>query len=136
MKNKGQTAMEYLMTYGWAILIIIVVVAALYAMGVFKLGGTVGCSPCFSYFAFVDYSQDAGSLRIRNGARTVTIAVADVTGGTLTTTCDAATPCQPGDNIDITGIATASGTAPIISITYIDVSSSLQHTDAATLHNK
>ena len=31
--KKGQTAMEYLMTYGWAILIIIVVMAALYAMG-------------------------------------------------------------------------------------------------------
>jgi len=35
MKNKGQTAMKYLMTYGWAILIVIVVVCALYAMGVF-----------------------------------------------------------------------------------------------------
>lgn len=34
-KNKSQTMSEYLLTYGWAILIIIVVVAALYAMGVF-----------------------------------------------------------------------------------------------------
>lgn len=36
MNMKGQTAMEYLMTYGWAILIIIVVIAALYSMGVFQ----------------------------------------------------------------------------------------------------
>ncbi len=28
MRKKGQAAMEYLMTYGWAILIIIVVVGA------------------------------------------------------------------------------------------------------------
>jgi hypothetical protein len=35
--KKGQTGMEYLMTYGWAILIVIVVVCALYAMGVFTL---------------------------------------------------------------------------------------------------
>lgn len=33
--RKGQTATEYLMTYGWAILIIVVVVCALWAMGVF-----------------------------------------------------------------------------------------------------
>lgn len=30
---KGQTALEYLMTYGWAILIVIIVVGALYALG-------------------------------------------------------------------------------------------------------
>ena len=34
--KKGQTALEYLMTYGWAILIVIIVVAALYALGLTK----------------------------------------------------------------------------------------------------
>lgn len=34
---KGQTAMEYLMTYGWAILIITVVIIALWSLGVFTL---------------------------------------------------------------------------------------------------
>ncbi len=36
MKMKGQAAMEYLMTYGWAILIVIIVAAALWALGVFN----------------------------------------------------------------------------------------------------
>src|SRR3989338_5866650 len=36
MKKKGQAAMEYLMTYGWAILIVIIVAAALWALGVFN----------------------------------------------------------------------------------------------------
>lgn len=36
MMRKGQTALEYLMTYGWAILIVIVVVAALYSLGLTK----------------------------------------------------------------------------------------------------
>ena len=36
MKMKAQAAMEYLMTYGWAILIVIIVAAALYALGVFN----------------------------------------------------------------------------------------------------
>jgi len=34
--SKAQSAMEYLMTYGWAILIISVVLAALYQLGVFN----------------------------------------------------------------------------------------------------
>ncbi|MCL5680348.1 MAG: hypothetical protein M1465_03355 [Candidatus Marsarchaeota archaeon] len=37
MENKkAQSAMEYLMTYGWAILIIAIVLAALYSLGVFN----------------------------------------------------------------------------------------------------
>ena len=35
MKRKGQQSVELLMTYGWAILIIIVVIGALWKMGVF-----------------------------------------------------------------------------------------------------
>ncbi|MEM0201836.1 MAG: hypothetical protein QXR73_01515, partial [Candidatus Micrarchaeaceae archaeon] len=35
-KFKSQSAMEYLMTYGWAILIIAVVLAALFELGVFN----------------------------------------------------------------------------------------------------
>ena len=38
--TKAQSAMEYLMTYGWAILIIAVVLAALFAIGTF--GGSAG----------------------------------------------------------------------------------------------
>lgn len=34
--KKAQSAMEYLMTYGWAILIVIIVAAALYALGIFN----------------------------------------------------------------------------------------------------
>lgn len=36
MTRKAQSAMEYLMTYGWAILIVIIVAAALYALGIFN----------------------------------------------------------------------------------------------------
>ncbi len=36
MSKKGQAAMEFLMTYGWAILIAIVAIAALIAFGVFS----------------------------------------------------------------------------------------------------
>ncbi|MFH1285166.1 MAG: hypothetical protein ABIH99_01145 [Candidatus Micrarchaeota archaeon] len=36
--KRGQAAMEYLMTYGWAILVIIIVLAALLYLGVFNIG--------------------------------------------------------------------------------------------------
>ncbi|MFH1978460.1 MAG: hypothetical protein ABIJ92_03985 [Candidatus Aenigmatarchaeota archaeon] len=35
---KAQAAMEYLMTYGWAILIVVIVAAALFALGLFNPG--------------------------------------------------------------------------------------------------
>ena len=130
--KKGQAAMEYLMTYGWAILIIIVVVAALYAMGVFKVGKpTVPCSPCFSYFAFVDYAD--GTLIIRNGAREVNITVSSTPAGATTTDCTAATPCRPGDDIRITGIPTTGDVT--VTIDYTDRTSWLTHTDSAVIHN-
>ena len=34
--KKSQSAMEYLMTYGWAILVISVVLGALFSLGVFS----------------------------------------------------------------------------------------------------
>ena len=50
-KGKAQSAMEYLMTYGWAILVIAVVLAALFALGVFN-GGTLPTA-CIAGSGFV-----------------------------------------------------------------------------------
>lgn len=154
MKIKGQTAMEYLMTYGWAILIIIVVVAALYAMGVFNIKGGVTCSPCFSYFAFVDYA--GGTLKLRNGARTVSFgatagdvtfnpattseAVTDLNADGVADCCVGCTtgddPCNAGRDITFTGITSTTGTDVTITINYVDRTSNLPHSDTATLHNR
>ncbi|MCL5429961.1 MAG: hypothetical protein M1504_00605 [Candidatus Marsarchaeota archaeon] len=41
---RAQSAMEYLMTYGWAILIIAVVLGALFSLGVFSGGSLLGTS--------------------------------------------------------------------------------------------
>jgi hypothetical protein len=40
MGNKGQGAMEYLMTYGWAILVVMIVGVVLWQLGIFKIGQT------------------------------------------------------------------------------------------------
>ena len=41
-RHKAQSAMEYLMTYGWAILIIAVVLGALFSLGVFSGSNLLG----------------------------------------------------------------------------------------------
>jgi len=142
MKNKAQTAMEYLMTYGWAILIIIVVVAALYSLGVFSVKPAVACSPCFSYFAFMDYTKELagacaapGCLYIRNGARTVQMGTLSVTSnpaGAASADC-ALDNCDAGEDIEVTAIPTTGDVD--IEITFIDDSTGVQHKDTATVHN-
>jgi len=39
---KGQTSLDFLMTYGWALLLIVIVVGALFALGVFNVGAFIG----------------------------------------------------------------------------------------------
>ena len=48
---KLQSAMEYLMTYGWSILIIAIVIIGLFSLGVFGGGGgvTTSCLPQSGY---------------------------------------------------------------------------------------
>jgi hypothetical protein len=122
--------MEYLMTYGWAILVVIAVVAALYGLGVFKIGaGPVKCSPCFSYFAFVDYSKATGTLVIKNGPSDITsITVYAPTGASASPTT-----ASPGQTITITGIPTTGDVG--ITIGYTVTASGLSHNDTATIHN-
>lgn len=79
--KKAQAALEYLMTYGWAILIIAIVAAALYYMNVF--GGA--CSPSATGFPpsggvtiltgeFLVNADGSGEIIVRNNAgQTVTI---------------------------------------------------------------
>lgn len=40
--TKAQAGLDYLMTYGWALLIIVLVIAMLFAMGIFDVGSFLG----------------------------------------------------------------------------------------------
>ena len=50
--KKAQSAMEYLMTYGWAILIIAIVLAALFSLGVFSSSSFTGTT-CVALSGFL-----------------------------------------------------------------------------------
>jgi hypothetical protein len=42
MVLKGQSALDFMMTYGWALLLIVLAVGALFALGIFNTGSFIG----------------------------------------------------------------------------------------------
>ncbi|MBN2014805.1 MAG: hypothetical protein JW778_06460 [Candidatus Altiarchaeota archaeon] len=65
--SRGQVALEFLLTYGWAILIITVIALLLWQMGVFNPAGQVrpGSSGFWGIIPYEDFSYtDNGVLRI------------------------------------------------------------------------
>ncbi len=68
MVNKGQAAMEFLMTYGWALLIVLVAIGVLATMGVFS-GSKIAATVCILQPAFaceaVVKADTVGSVAIQ-----------------------------------------------------------------------
>ena len=112
VKFRGQAAMEFLMTYGWAILIMLVVIAVLFYLGVFNVGGIMPRSCIFpAGFTCYDYSMD------HDGNATLDLGQAT------------------GHDITITGVAcTTNGTAPSAteSVTNVSITSG-HHAALATI---
>ncbi|MDE1869940.1 MAG: hypothetical protein KGH71_03070 [Candidatus Micrarchaeota archaeon] len=65
-KSRLQSAMEYLMTYGWAILVIAVVLGVLYQLGVFNFGrlGSSGCLAQSGFLCTTPIMNTSGNLSI------------------------------------------------------------------------
>jgi hypothetical protein len=85
LNKKGQGALEYLMTYGWALLVIVVVGAALFALGVLN-PSTYTQKSCrgFNFFQYQDQrlATDVFTIQILNGAQPATITNISVLGDT------------------------------------------------------
>ncbi len=82
MKRKAQSALEYMMTYGWAILIIVIVAAVLYSMGIFNPSANTGTTATgFSPFTVLAQNCGPGGLQIQfgnNAGTPVTLTAASV----------------------------------------------------------
>jgi len=139
-RRKGQSAMEYLMTYGWAILIVIIVAAVLFSMGVFNPATyTTTAATGFSGFnvpagGFKLDTTGALTMQITNGVgASISITTVTATKGAQTVTnTDVPIALGPGatetlDFAGFTGLATSSGTAYSveIKITYTNVDTAL-----------
>ncbi|MEM5836260.1 MAG: hypothetical protein QXK48_02515 [Candidatus Aenigmatarchaeota archaeon] len=132
---KAQAALEFLMTYGWAILIVIAVVAALYAMGIFKLpGGGVGgpCSPCFPPGAAITYDyHGANTLSVIVGPREINVTRVDTSKGS--NIFEIPINGKPQSRLSIPCSGCFAGDVEV-KITFIDVASGIESSVNATLH--
>ncbi len=140
--KKGQGALEYLMTYGWALLIIVVVGAALYALGVLN-PSTYTQSRCtgFQYFVWQDQKLNTSSysVSVLNGNSDVTITALSINSQTVT--------MAGSQNASAGGKATLSGTVAVgksageafsytVVITYDSIGGIQAKTDTATCTGK
>lgn len=105
-KRKAQSAMEYLMTYGWAILIVIIVAAALYALGVFNPATWTGHSATgFGAMGVPTdwvYSGAEYNVTLRNGLGE-TVTIYNVTAKSGTSYCTPTTSLSPAPTIGAGG---------------------------------
>ncbi len=61
--RKAQAGLDFLMTYGWALLLIVLVVGALFALGVFDIGSFTGSKATgFAEVGVVGWKLDTGGI--------------------------------------------------------------------------
>jgi uncharacterized protein (UPF0333 family) len=151
--KKGQAATEFLMTYGWAILAIVIVAAVLWNMGIFKGSCTstaaVQVFPAGSQLAVADWTiKDlAGNINmtVNNLAgNQVTITSATYTIGSSTSTIGGTPiPISAGSRGILDGVGgTVTGVSSgdcfdggSVSVTYT-ISGGVPHTITGNVHGK
>ncbi len=149
--KKGQSALEYLMTYGWALLILVIVGIALYSLGVFNPKRFASSEACVkgTYITCGDKLVKSGinqtTLIFVVGAKdlknpTFTLSFVSPSGATVDTTNMTCTK-TPGSSTWLSGEQitcskiTVSGLSPgdqyrlKANFTFTDPDSGLTHTD-------
>ena len=69
MHSRQQTAVEFIMTYGWAIVAVVVALGVMYSLGIFGLGsnGATGCSVLEGFSCTKPILYSSGTLTIGMG---------------------------------------------------------------------
>ena len=138
------------MTYGWAILIAIIIGVALYAMGVFNPGTFVGKKYTgLTEFTVLDWkavdaANDTFVVELSPKGHTFTNVSATATYGSVTWTCtSSSTTMNPSGKYNITCKTTSDvwvkGSAYVdfeLSISYIDLNTGLSHTTSGKFSGK
>jgi hypothetical protein len=143
--KRGQSALEYLVTYGWAILAIVIIAGVLWYFGIFNPARFAGTKQCGGFGSFIcqDFTMStAGTLQIVLGNNqgdtldnvSINGLVASCTPTNVApnaqTTCTATYPSLSG--------GTVGNTFPQVGInmTYVDATSGLSHTDTGFVQGK
>lgn len=143
---KGQGAIEYLMTYGWALLVIIIIGAALFFLGVLNPSSyTQSRCSGFQYFSFKDQKVTPTfySLNLQNGGRDIAITTMAVLDGTTTVSTATQAPASTSSGAEFLVNATLSTTKKAgdsfsysVAITYNVVGGISGNTDRGTCTGK
>ena len=152
MQRRSQAALEYLLTYGWAILIVIIVGSSLYGLGVFSPGTWTGKRVTgFAQFHVVDWSlqsvdgSDPGNLTIVFANRLgKTVEVTDIIATYKSTECTFGvadfdlgpnTQVMRSEDCDTAwgNLSYRSSYSVTVDFEYVDPDSSLTHIDSGTL---
>ncbi len=138
--KRGQSALEYLVTYGWAILAIVIIAAVLWYTGVFnpsKIAGGGKGGGGFNKFTYSDHIVTTLGATVMVGntvGRQITFTDSTVNG----IACDSGltTVVAPNALLSINCSSDISGGLPTgsaydfaVTITYTDSQSGLAHTD-------
>lgn len=132
MRIKGQAALEFLMTYGWAIIVSMIILLAAWQMGVFNLSGNI--KPTFTgFWGIIPYDmtyKSDGTLTLalqNNVGGDVNVTQINVTTGMDTDTIGASwvQPISAGNiskipSFDITEYKAGSSFNVFVSIEYVD----------------
>jgi len=147
--KKGQAATEFLMTYGWAILAIVIVAAVLWNMGIFKSSCTatapVQVFPAGSQLAVADWAlttNNALNMTVNNLAgNSITISAGSANfssgSGVLAAPVSIAAGGKEIVEIDASGTGTAGTcfTGGSVTLTYA-VSGGVPHSITGTMQGK
>ncbi len=148
MYKKAQAAMEFLMTYGWAILVVLVAIGALAYFGVLNpsrfLPESCTVGPGISCDDFKIVTDGSGTLVLRNGMGkeldAVTVSLEAVAGGAA---CTAADNWGSGDTItctwaigDLTPGSASGRYSQDLIVAYTESGSTVTHSKTGTLTTK
>jgi len=144
--KKGQSALEYLVTYGWAILAIVIIAAVMWYFGIFNPQSFAGSKQCTGFTSFVcqDFKVNSSGwvTLVLNNKVGNTINAVNITTGTAGWICSPTT-VSPNANTTCRAILTLNSGAvgdtvdgTQISLSFTDSKSSLSHTDTGTIRGK
>ncbi len=154
--KRGQSALEYLVTYGWAILAIVIIAGILWYFGIFNPGKFAGEKQCGGFSAFIcqDFKVNtSGWVQIvLNNKVGGTINAVNITSGSGNSASLGGWGC-PTTGATATATANANATCiarvqPIgqtsgdlfdqltITLSYTDARSGISHTDAGFIRGK
>ncbi len=149
--RKGQAALDFLMTYGWAIALVVIIAAVLFALGIFDTSNFIGNKAAgFSGVAVKGWGMSTAgqfTLKLSNQVgQPINITNVNITIGSTTTSIAPSPAISLGVGVDTSTLNTtgnpfgsqASGTgynAKVV-INYVDTNANFNYTTSGTLTGK